>query len=265
MALAVPACGAERRQREYRAAAYGLPVGKINLDLFVAADGAAAAVQLHTAGIADLVEPTALAARAEAAWEAGQIRWQAYTLDHVYAAKRRITWMQRRGEQVHTVITPRYRLWGTPPADAASIAVANDPLSSLMGLAVAVGKSKACSARQLVFDGKQLYSLEVLALSGKRARRAALSGPLEGAQMRCALRYSPLRGFDPEDVPRKPIRDADIWFAFPGAGDLAVPVRLRVRQPLGALDIRLARASRAEILIDTEAPQAPSAVAETAQ
>lgn len=258
LSLTAASDGAERRQLTYHARALGFPIGEISLDLHVAADGAAASARLHTAGIADLIEPIALAASSEAVWEDGAIRWRSYSIDHVYAAKRRITWMQRQGETVHSVITPRYRLWGMPPADAASIAAANDPLTGLLSLAASTGAHKTCAAQQLIFDGKQLYSLELLPAKGARAWRTpesgSESGPLEGAQLRCALRYRPLRGFDPEDRPRKPIRDAEIWFAFPGDATLAVPVRLRVRLGFGALDIRLRRASRAQILIDTNAP-----------
>lgn len=244
---------AERQVLVYHAAAFGLPVGKLSLDLSLDAEALTTAVSLHTTGVADLFEPTALAASAEAGWEDGQVRWKSYTLDHVYAAKRRITWMQREGAELHSVITPRYRLWGTPPADPASIATANDPLSSLAALAAAVGASKACTDRRVIFDGKQLYSITLAPAKRGQAWRTS-AGPLPGPQLHCALRYKPLLGFDPEDVPKKPIKDADIWFVLPRDSQIAVPTRLRVKLPLGALDIQLTKATRPQIAIDTESP-----------
>lgn len=237
---------AERLLLEYRADAYGLPAGYIRLDLTLDGIGARSSVGLESSGLVDLFAPTALAANSEAILEGARLRQQRFSLDHVYARKRRVTFMEHTAEGLQVLVTPRHGSPGEPRPSREQIEASLDPLGALAGAILQVRQAKRCAGALEVFDGKRHYRLDLEPASSSETAR--WNGPWPGPALRCSLRYTPLAGYDPEDRHDKLARPSEIWFAFPQGLDTPTPVRARIPLPLGArLEIDLIKASRAEV------------------
>jgi len=242
---------------EYRAAAYGLPSGRLQLDLTVDATEAQADLALRSGGVLDLFAPTALAAHAQAQRTPAGLRQQRFSLDHVYARKRRITFLERSGAELRILVTPRHGSAGDPAPSPAQIETALDPLNTLSAMLLAVGAERRCAGSFPVFDGKRLYGLHLEPVRGDPWTRwsgpspARAAEPTPQAALRCALRYQPIAGYDPEDQRRKPPRRSEIWFVFFKGMHTPLPVRARLPLPLGAhAEIDLVRASLAEVAVE---------------
>lgn len=257
---ATPAA-AERYALEYEGAWLGLAtVGQARLDIAVGDSVYDATAAIRTGGLLRVFEKTdLLAASTGVVAPDGAVRWRRYDLDHSYAKKRRVTSL-RLGEDLsfRSMITPIYRVWGTPPANDADKRLSRDPLSSLVAMSVDVARTQRCSGTYATFDGRFRYDL---VLSGGRRDNDFERGGYEGPVLKCRLRYVPVAGFDTRNEnERRRLPEGDIWFALPEGSNVAPPVRVSMPAPVGNAVISLKRWRRASVeVLEPDAPRPLSA------
>jgi len=241
VAASVPPAFADRITIEYRARAFGVaPLGAATLDIDVGDDDYRIVSTVRSGGLLALFDQTELTAMAEGAIEAAAVRSGRYDLDHRYARKHRVTTLRWTAAGVEAAIAPTYRLWGDPPVSDAQRRGARDPLSSLVAMSVAVGRSGRCEGAYPTFDGRFHYVLSLERGRAARMNEAAYSGPV----LRCGVRYEPVSGFEASDGGRRlRTRRGEIWFATDAAG-FAPPVRFSAPLPLGEAGVYMQRMRR---------------------
>ena len=230
-------------------------LGAARLDIAVGEDAYDATATIHSGGLLRLFEHTDLLAAATGAVTPDGLRWRRYDLDHSYSKKRRVTSMRLGDDSAfRALITPNYRIWGTPPASDADKRASRDPLSSLVAMSTAVARTPACTGTYPTFDGRFRYDL---VLSGG-ARGRYDNGGYVGPILKCRLRYAPVAGYDPRDEnQRRRLPEGEIWFALPAGSNIAPPVRVSMPAPIGHAVISLKRWTRAMVTVldpETERP-----------
>lgn len=256
--LFAPAARAERYMLDYRGSAFGfLTLGDARMDLGIEDDGYRATAHLQSVGLAALFAPTRFDVASAGLIQNDVVRWREYELNHRYRRYDRAISMHPTDTSVFADIRPRFASWGNPPATDEQKRNARDPMSSLVAMAVDIGRNKACRGSYLTFDGRYLYTLD---LGGGR-REEYDDGGYEGDALHCTVRYTAIAGFgadDEDDAESLPV--GDIWFALPPHARLAPPVRASIPLPMGRAGLRLTQYRRVEIDIsDLEAPAADEA------
>jgi len=250
--LATPA-HAERFALEYEGAWLGVAsLGTARLDVAVGDTGYDATAAIRSGGLLRLFEKTDLIASSTGAITSQGLRWQRYDLDHSYSKKRRVTSMRLGDDNAfRALITPTYRLWGTPPASDADKRTSRDPLSSLVAMAADVAKSQSCTGTYPTFDGRFRYDL-VLS-GGGRGRYDG--GGYDGPVLKCRMRYVQVAGYDlRNENERRRLPEGDIWFALVPDSNVAPPVRVSMPAPVGRATITLRKWRRA--FVDVLEPDA---------
>jgi hypothetical protein len=254
LAMAAPDVEAAKPQRlllEYDGGAYGvIPLGRATLDLSLDADGAyRAGATIRSSGLAALFDTTRLEAEALGRVQSSVLGWTNFRLDHAYARKRRVTYLQPTADDVAAMITPTFSDAGNPPPTPAQRREARDPLSSLMAMAVQVGMSGRCDGTFPTFDGRYRYDLTLRRVGEGRFEAEGFDGRVQ----RCRIRYRPVAGYrTPRDMEKR-IPEGEIWFALDAADGYAPPVRMAAPLPLGWAAIRLKTLRRADVVIEPEA------------
>jgi hypothetical protein len=250
--LATPA-HAERFALEYEGAWFGVAsLGTARLDMAIGDAQYDATATIRSGGLLRLFEKTDLVAAATGAVTPQGLAWRRYDLDHSYSKKRRVTSM-RLGEDsaFRALITPTYRLWGTPPASEDDKRASRDPLSSLVAMATDVAKSQRCEGAYKTFDGRFRYDLVLT--GGSRGRYDG--GGYEGPVLKCTMRYVQVAGYDlRNENERRRLPEGDIWFALVPDSNVAPPVRVSMPAPVGRATISLRKWRRA--FVDVLEPDA---------
>lgn len=253
-ALASPAA-ADRFSLSYEG--LGLRVahlGTIQVDADVSEDSYQVSARLRSGGLLNLFERTNLTARAAGEISpSGAVLWRRYDLDHHYSEKHRtIALRMDETGALSRAIEPNYRLWGDPPASQAQIRRSRDPLSTLIAMAIDVGRSRRCAGAYPTFDGRFHYLLE---LAGGRVTEFS-GGGYEGDVLRCSLSYVAVSGFEARDAGRRRIPHGQVWFALEPDSTFAPPVRITTPLAAGAATIRLTeyRRARVDVQITEAAP-----------
>lgn len=224
-----------------------VPLGRIVLDADVSDTRYQVDASLRSGGLMNMFEPTNLRARASGRIDAqGGVRWRSYHLDHRYSRKRRVIEMRvgRRGV-IDTEITPNYRLWGDPPTTDAQRRQSRDPLSTMVAMAIDIGRSRRCAGSYPTFDGRFHYLME---LSGGRSGRFR-DGGYDGPILKCDMAYIAVAGYERTDRGRRRVPRGEIWFALPEGANFAPPVRIATPITAGGATIRLSSWRRAEVSI----------------
>lgn len=258
IASAAPAW-AENYHLEFEGAIFGvLPLGKATLDIAARPEDYAARATLESGGLLKLFDRTNLQAASGGALTPAGVDWRRYDLDHAYAKKRRVTAMRRDDAgAVATSITPNYREWGKPAATDGDKRISRDPLSSLVAMAVDVGRNGVCDGRYATFDGRFRYDL---ILSGGRKGRFDAGG-YDGPVLKCELRYQAIAGYDTRRAnERRKLPKGEVWFALAAGHDgVAPPVRALIPVGIGQAGLSLKRLQRGVVDVSPTAPAAPEA------
>jgi hypothetical protein len=247
VALATPA-QADRFVLTYNG--YGLgfvPIGSVTVDADVSEDSYDAAATLESGGLLRLFEPTNLSASASGAIADGGVFWRRYNLDHRYSGKRRVIDMHRGDDGgVVASIEPTYRVWGDPPASDEERRGARDPLSTMIAMAIDVGRTRTCDGSYPVFDGRFHYLLRIAEGDPERY----VGGGYNGEALECSLAYIAVSGFEARDSGRRRIPEGGIVFALMPDSNFAPPVRISTPLSAGAATIRLASFRRARVDVE---------------
>lgn len=255
VAVAGPA-RAERFALEYEGAWFGVAsLGNAQLDVAVGDTVYDAVATIRSGGLLRLFEKTDLTAAATGVVTPAGLAWRRYDLDHSYSKKRRVTSM-RLGEDnaFRALITPTYRIWGTPPASDDDKRASRDPLTSLVAMGVEVAKTQRCAGSYPTFDGRFRYDL--ILTGGTRGRYDR--GGYEGPVLKCRMRYVQVAGYDlRNENERRRLPEGEIWFALVADSNIAPPVRVEMPAPVGSAVISLKKWRRAFVTVlepDLERP-----------
>lgn len=118
-------------------------------------------------------------------------------------------------------VTPPFGSAGDPAPTIEDLTGAFDPLSTIMALATDNG---GCGQTVPVFDGKQRYDLRFT----EGAETTVRVRGYEGRALKCDVFYTPISGFDPEDLAEPEVYDKpfEVWLPLE-KGYPTVPVRIR--------------------------------------
>lgn len=246
-----PLAAADRFSLTYDGVGLGVvPLGGVTVDADVSSDSYAIRATLRSRGLLNLFERTNLEASASGVIQNGAVYWRRYDLDHRYSRKRRIIAMQV-GEDgaVISQIEPNYRLWGEPPASDEQRRRSRDPLSTLVAMAIDVGRTHRCAGSYPTFDGRFHYLLELGGGDIDRFR----GGGFEGHVLKCSLAYVAVAGFERRDRGRRRIPRGQVWFALMPDTNFAPPVRISTPMSAGGAVIRLDSFRRAQVTVEDPA------------
>lgn len=229
-------------------------LGDLTLDAYANGETYQVTAAVRSGGLAALFDRTQISAVSIGPMTTAGPNWGAYTLDHVYAAKRRVT-MIRTGADgtVSTLITPGYRSLGAPPASPAQKAAARDPLATVLAMGAVVGRSRRCSGAFPVFDGRMHYTLTLTEAGFVRRHQ---QGGYDGPALRCRMRLTPVAGYDADEA--KEARGwpaAEIWFGLVDGATFAPPVHVQI--PFAVGDVSLTLRTYRHPSVEVQLPQAP--------
>ncbi len=229
---------------------YGLgfvPLGNVTVDADVSADRYEVAASLQSGGLLNLFERTNIDASASGAIADGVVSWRRYGLDHRYSHKRRVIQMLL-GENGAVVanIEPIYRVWGDPPANDEEKRISRDPLSSMIAMAIDVGRTQRCAGSYPTFDGRFHYLLEL----ADGDRETFSGGGYEGDAIECSLAYRAVSGYEARDAGRRHIPHGGVVFALMPDTTFAPPLRISTPLSAGGATIRLASFRRARVEVE---------------
>jgi hypothetical protein len=226
---------------------YGLgfvPVGGVTVDADVSEDSYQVSATVESRGNLNLFERTNIQATASGDIAGGAVSWRRYDLDHHYSRKHRVIAMQVGADgAIDAEITPNYRIWGDPPASDAERRASRDPLSTMVAMAIDVGRSRTCAGSFPAFDGRFHYLLEL----GNGEIADYEGGGYEGEVLKCELSYIAVSGFEQRDAGRRRIPRGQVWFALMPDSTFAPPVRISTPLSAGGATIRLASFRRARV------------------
>lgn len=227
-----------------------VPVGGVVIDADVGDDYYQVSTTLESRGIFNLFERTNIEASASGVIQDGRVAWRRYDLDHHYSRKHRTIAMQVGDDGVVAAqITPNYRLWGQPPASDDQRRNARDPISTMVAMAIDVGRSHRCAGSYPTFDGRFYYVLELSAGRVDRFDEAGYDGPV----LKCSLAYVAIAGFEARDVGRRRIPHGEVWFALMPDTNFAPLLRVSTPLSAGGAVIRLTRFHRVQVHVEDDA------------
>jgi hypothetical protein len=236
---------AEELVLEFDGGAYGvIPLGKASIRLRMDDSGYRAAASVESGGLTALFDRTLISA--ESSGVANGMAWRQFNLDHSYARKRRVTFLENGPGGVAGVITPMFSNPGEPPPTAAQKAAARDPLSTLAAMAAQVAATGACDGVFLTFDGRFLYNLALTRESEGRMRAEGF----DGSVLKCKMRYQPIAGYRAGTNMARRIPQGEIWFGRIEGARFAPPVKVSAPLPLGSAAIRLTSLKRAQVSVE---------------
>lgn len=232
---------------EYSGAVYFLSVADISLNARFSEVDYSAAATFQSAGLLRWFDDTNI--EATATGYRGEDGLRPYRYEHInYASEKgRVVGIDFPGRTATPDIDPPFGSMGEPPASEEERTGALDPITVMLGLALAMpgDREQPCTGALPVFDGKARYDLRF----ENRGRDSVRTRAWRGDAVECHAYLEPISGYDPGDRPSEeetaePVR---IWLA--PIGDVYVPVRFRAATQIGDISISARR-----IAIDGAAP-----------
>jgi hypothetical protein len=239
---------AEEFVLQFDGSAYGIvPLGGANLRFRFDDQNYRAAATITSGGLAALFDRTEL--RAQSAGAANGVAWRTFNLDHSYARKRRVSFLENGPDGVSALVTPAPSNPGEPPPTPAQKAGARDPLAALAAMGRQVAQTGNCAGVFPIFDGRFLYTVTLTREGTDRMRADGFDGPV----LKCKMRYQPIAGYRAGTQMGRRIPQGEIWFAKIDGARMAPPVKVSAPLPLGHAAIRLTSLKRAEVTVESTA------------
>jgi hypothetical protein len=166
----------------------------LNFDEKIGPSGYGSSVSMASYGVLALFKHFDIKASAEGRFVGGQAKPQ--TFDYINHDGKRVrqvavSWSE---DDVSMTSQPAFANLGDPPATPAQKTAAADPLTQMVRIMLTPPHAHPCDGDTRYFDGKQLYSLDLVpAGTGElsdHARELGLVNPL-----RCTVRYRQVAGF----------------------------------------------------------------------
>lgn len=216
---------AQRLQVLYNGRFLGLRIMKAAVVADMTPSGYEARATFRTAGLAGLFNDTQINATGAGGVAGGLFHPREYQHKNDASKKDRLVRIETDGDTVTPVVTPPFGSMGEPPATAEVRAGAIDWLVMFINTAVNHGE-EPCNRTVEIFDAKQRIDVRFELVEERILNTRAYDGP----GYVCHVYYTPVAGFDPEDladpdVYKKPFR---VWLTKRDDG-LTIPVRIRAR------------------------------------
>ncbi|MGD2131533.1 MAG: DUF3108 domain-containing protein [Maricaulaceae bacterium] len=185
----------------------------------------AASAVFRTAGIAGWFDDSEIEARTYGALNGQGVEPRRYQHTNHASSKNRIVAIDFQDDATVPVVTPEFGSPGDPAPTPDDLFGSLDPISTFVTIALD-GGDQPCNRTVEVFDGKQRFDLTLRAVETERVFTRAY----DGDALHCHVFYTPVAGFDPEDLadPEDYARPMSIWLAEFGDGRWA-PVRIHAR------------------------------------
>lgn len=220
----------------YAASVLVFPVGRVDLNARIENSQYIADTYVEAAGLAALFTDFDISAQVEGRVRPRGVRPTRYSHRERTGHKVRNVEVTFPGRVATSAVTPPFGSWGVPPASDDDRRHAMDPMSAVFILSdvLATGET-GCEGELPVFDGKQRYDLRLVDRGMDEVRTRAWRGEARV----CDVYYSPVSGYDPEDLPsedemRHPLT---IWLAPFADHNVHVPVRAHTRAGFGGVTI----------------------------
>lgn len=203
----------------------GLRVMKASVAADLTDRGYDAVAVFRTAGLAGMFNDTEITATGNGVVADALYQPREYEHKNEASKKDRLVRIETDGDSVTPVITPPFGSMGEPPATADIRAGAMDWLAMFLNTSVNY-PGEACNRTVKIFDGKQRINLRMELVEERTLRTRAYRGP----GYVCHAYYTPIAGFDPEDLadPEVYERPFTVWLTKRDDG-LTIPVRIRAR------------------------------------
>lgn len=224
---------------EYAGSVFFLSVADISLSARFSEVDYAAAATFQSAGLLRWFDDTDIQASAVGYRGADGLR--PYRYEHInYASEKgRVVGIDFPDRVATPDVNPPFGSMGEPPASDAERTGALDPITVMLGLALAMpgDRDTPCSGTLPVFDGKARYDLRFENQGLDEVRTAAW----RGAAVACHAYLEPVSGYDADDRPTEEdiARPVRIWLA--PVDDIFVPVRFKAATRIGDITVSARR------------------------
>ncbi len=213
----------------------GLRIVKVSIDAALAPHAYTGATSFRSAGVAGFFKTATVTSAAEGAVTDAGLAPAVYRHTETTGKKTRNVHLTFGADDVNVIAEPRFGSLGDPAPTPAQKAEALDPVSLILTLMTF--DDGPCPQTLPVFDSKQRYDLVFEPLGEETVRTRAYRGPAT----KCAMRYQPIAGYDPEDLaePEVYATPAHLWIATTEDG-VKAPVRFKYRVRVGFVPISVA-------------------------
>ncbi len=214
---------------------------EIRIEERASASGFGSSARLTSSGILALLKHIDYQATSQGRIVGGRPRPGTFEYQHLSGKSHRRAKVSWGEDDVELDAAPPFKDLGDPPATQAQKLAAADPLTTLMRVTLDGSQARACGRTYLLFDGKQLYALE---LSNQRPTPRTLLEQSLGLvnHFRCDVRYRKLAGFGKKkDETHKPGPEHPIELDFAEVGDGGpwVVSKLQAHTPFGPATVEL--------------------------
>ncbi len=203
----------------------GLRVMKADVSADVSRGGYESRAVFRTAGLAGMFKEAEITAAVNGAYNGSGVEPIHFEHTNSASSKNRRIRIDWTGDDVVPTVTPPFGSMGEPPATREERLGSRDIASTILSMTLDGGDAP-CERTLPVFDGKQRYDLRMVPVAYEEVDTRGY----EGMSWRCNIYYTPISGFDPEDLadPEDYERPMRIWLADLGGGRW-VPVLVRGR------------------------------------
>lgn len=216
----------ERVQILYTGYFLGIEVMKADLAANASNGAYEAGGIFRTSGLAGWFDDTDIEVRTFGALDAAGVAPRMYQHMNHASSKNRTVAIDFEGGVAEPVVTPDFGSHGDPPPSVEDLTGAIDPISTFVAISMGSGAEPCARDDIRVFDGKQRYDLRFEAVGMEDVDVRGYEGPA----LHCHIFYTPVSGYDPEDLaePEVYARPMNVWLAQFG-DDRWMPVRVRMR------------------------------------
>jgi len=227
-AVSAPAVASQTREHihvTFNGYFLGFRVMKTTIEAEITGDTYETTANFRTAGLAGMFKVSRIQALANGAVNGSGLEPIHYEHRNLASSKNRVIQIDFTPDDTYSTVIPEFGSMGVPPATREERLPALDPISAFLSIGVEGGDAP-CVRTVPIFDGKQRYDLRFEPVEFEPIRVRGYRGDA----WRCNVFYTPVSGFDPEDLaaPEDYARPMEMWLADMG-DNRWVPVRIRAR------------------------------------
>lgn len=225
MAIAAPARADESLRLEYAGSILGFRVMRADVAAQFTGARYEGETLFRSAGIVGFFKTSKVEAKVSGLDGGRTLTPTAYEHVETIGKKVRNVDLDYRADDVMVTANPRISSLGEPPTTPALRREALDPVSAILAIA-AKGGAYPCDRTVPVFDSKLRYDLRMEFAGVEDVRTRGF----KGAAVHCRIFYTPIAGFDPEDLadPQVYATPIHVWLGEVAPG-VQAPVRVQVR------------------------------------
>lgn len=220
---------------EYSGSVYFLQVADISLSARFSDIDYAARAAFESAGLLRWFDDTDIEATTTGYRSAAGLAPYRYEHTNFASDKGRVVGIDFLNGRAVPDVQPPFGSMGEPPASDEERDGALDPISTILGLSLALpgDRDTPCDGTLPVFDGKARYDLRFENAGLDEVRTRAW----RGEAVRCRAFIEPISGYDPSDRPNEEESSTPVHIWLAPIDDVFVPVRFRARTQIGDINV----------------------------